>query len=109
MGEESHFEWTFQDAALGALSFPDDDSIPPFYVRVFFALKHLERRPPSRYYACEERCRNNGEKTKRWIAQIGCQLSDCEYKKLKGNMWWIVKFFFVSPCHRGQEVGVRHL
>jgi hypothetical protein len=59
--EKSHFEWTFQDGSLGAISFPDDDSIP-FYVRVFFAPKDLECRPPSRYYAWEERCRNNGRK-----------------------------------------------
>ncbi|OEL32784.1 hypothetical protein BAE44_0006197 [Dichanthelium oligosanthes] len=50
-------EWTFQDGALGALSYPDDDSIP-FYVRVFFAPKNVERRP-SRYRAWEKRCRNN--------------------------------------------------
>ncbi|CAL4989736.1 unnamed protein product [Urochloa decumbens] len=58
--KNSLLEWTFQDGALGALSSPDDDNIP-FYVRVFFSPKNLERRP-SRYRAWKERCRNKGRK-----------------------------------------------
>ncbi|CAD6268965.1 unnamed protein product [Miscanthus lutarioriparius] len=50
--ENPHLEWTFQDGVVGALSYPDDDSVP-FYVRVFFAPKNLGR-GPSRYDALEE-------------------------------------------------------
>ncbi|XP_066356520.1 uncharacterized protein [Miscanthus floridulus] len=56
--ENPHLEWTFQDGVVGALSYPDDDSVP-FYVRVFFAPKNLGRRP-SRYDAWKKRCKNKG-------------------------------------------------
>jgi len=52
--ENSVLEWTFKDRELGAISYPDDNSIP-FYVRVFFSPKNLEFRP-SRDHSWKERC-----------------------------------------------------
>ena len=52
--ENSVLEWTFKDGELGAISYPDDNSIP-FYVRVFFSPKKLEFRP-SRDHAWKEMC-----------------------------------------------------
>ena len=53
--ENSVLEWTFKDRELGAISYPDDNSTLPFYVRVFFSPKKLEFRP-SRDHAWKEMC-----------------------------------------------------
>ncbi|KAJ1256335.1 hypothetical protein BS78_K048000 [Paspalum vaginatum] len=59
--DNSHFEWAFQDGAVGASNYPDVDSIfNQFQVRVFFAPKKGTAWRQSRYHDWLERCRNKG-------------------------------------------------
>ena len=89
--ENSVLEWTFKDGELGAISYPDDNSIP-FYVRVFFSPKKLEFRP-SRDHACKEMCWNKGRK----LPVVDCWNWPFWIQESKSNLWWIVEFPFVSP------------
>ncbi|KAJ1256334.1 hypothetical protein BS78_K047900 [Paspalum vaginatum] len=58
----SHFEWDFQDGAVGASNYPDVDSIfNQFHVRVFFAPKKGPDWMPSRYHDWLERCRTRNK------------------------------------------------
>jgi len=89
--ENSVLEWTFKDGELGAISYPDDNSIS-FYVRVFFSPKNLEFRP-SRDHSWKEMCWNKGRK----LPVVDCWNWPFWIQESKSNLWWIVEFPFVSP------------